>query len=114
MAKRTTKAQTVLWEAESHLRVARTNLANAEAAVGEARAVVAALQKSYDYLSLALAPKSRKTPVKKKDEPLLKDVSKDRLCQFEGCGQPEDGADHSEPSPNFHKFQGKKSKVAAG
>jgi len=131
---RTTKAQTVLREAEAHLNVARLNLANAEGAVSEARAVLNALQTNYDYMVKALAPKPRgkSTPApsaekksrQRQSQPKLvpsteasagnaSTASKpaSELCQ--ACGNDEMFTDHFEPSPAYHEFQGKKSKASA-
>jgi len=133
---RTTKAQIVLAEAEAQLNAARANLEKAEMAVSEARAVVRAFHMSYEYLAKALAPKprgksspapsaaprsSQKKDKKAESQPPIPNIadakvnvssaSNEEKCDV--CGLDATFTDHSQPSPHYHEFVGKKSKVNA-
>lgn len=100
MAKRTTKAQTVIWEAEARLNVARVNLSLAEAKVCEARAVVNALLDTYDALKIALA---RVTPRRMpKQEPVKKGKTTKPVC--DSCSMAEDHPNHDRTHIASHPF----------
>jgi hypothetical protein len=112
MAKRgQTKAETILAELTTDIDRERQLMLEANTKAAEHRIALQALERTYKWMERSLARTSRKSSAKKKPEPtLLHDVSKVDKCSE--CEQGADGADHFKPSPNFHEFQGKKSKAS--
>lgn len=128
MAKRTTRAQTTLNDLQK--RIERYEQAHQEykKAADRAWETLSLLRSIYDDLERTLAPKPRgkSTPapsaVKKSSrnraQPALTqstEVETANVTRIDGsvpvcaqCLQVEDFQDHFKPSPNYHKFQGKK------
>jgi hypothetical protein len=134
MAKRITKAALILAEAKGRVIQAGEKVMLAQQEVIAATQVLAAYETTYRSLETALAPKprGRSTPAptvekkssRKRAQPELvlsteagtgnvTNASKPigEMCGV--CGNAELFTDHFKPSPNFHKFEGKKAASAA-
>jgi hypothetical protein len=116
MARRNTKADLILREARERMEKASINAHEAANHLNQLRAVENAYTDAYFALERALthpkpsASTAKKAP-RKSPEPLLKEASKEPICDI--CGNHDGYQDHHHPSPNYHAFESGKKKASA-